>query len=573
MKQIGIKRRILSMIIALFMLTSAMTACGGDKNSGDIATTQSTQAAQNSTTDAGVEKKAPPEQVEISFLMCWNGGSVLVPQDQENNIISQKVKEITGISVKTEAITTSETEKLNLMFASGTLPDFVNAPYWKTSAGEGKVIKKAAEEGQILALNDYLDKYPNVKKLMTVGVAKDFSESELNHPDYKGKQYLIPQQTPDGTPESVTNFYEGCYARGDILKALGVNPSDIDTPDELHALLVKIKDGGFKDINGKPVIPAGALKDGWDYTQFVDFWTDYNLSNYREEDGKLIPYYFSKDEENKILYMRKLIRDGLFDVESFSNTDTMGKEKLATGKLAVFGANPTTNDLFNTLYKSNPEMQYELLGPFKNKSGNIATQVVQNGRAGFPVMFLSAQTKKADAVLRLIDFVNSEEGILLSYKGIENVHYTMENGVPIEIPEVKARYDADPSIKRDDGLHFFCGCFVGAFSDKVKWPKSEDQKSPQEKYEDVFKKLMPVVVVDKLNANYLEQDWPKRREYYISVAQLDYEAELRKAYFAETDEDALKILNDIREKYKAAGAQEMADYVYEKAKQRTDVGF
>jgi hypothetical protein len=35
----------------------------------------------------------------------------------------------------------------------------------------------------------------------------------------------------------------------------------------------------------------------------------------------------------------------------------------------------------------------------------------------------------------------------------------------------------------------------------------------------------------------------------------------------------LKLLNDIRAKFEAAGAQEMADYVYEKAKKRTDIGF
>lgn len=572
MKKLG-NKRILSMVVALFMLASVITACGGVKENEATASTQAAQQTAAASTTPEPAKETPPEQEEITFLMCWNGGGAMFPQDQENNPVAQRVKEKTGITLKMESITTSEAEKLNLMFASGTLPDFVNAPYWSSTSTEGKVIKKGCDEGQVLAINDYLDKYPNVKKLTEVGIAKDFYEFDLNHPDFKGKKYLIPQQTPDGTVESIANFQAGCYARGDILKALGVKAEDIDTADEFYDLLVKIKNGGFKDINGKPVIPAGTLHNGWDYKQFVQFWSDYNISSYREENGKLIMYMFSKDEEDKLLFMRKLIKDGLFDLEGFSNTDTMGKEKLTAGKLAVFGAQPMTNDLFSTVYKTNPEMKYELLGPFKNKSGNIATQVEQKGRSGFPVMFISAQTKKADAVFRLLDYVNSDEGQILSNWGIEGTHYTMINGVPKWIPEVKAKFDADGTLARDAGIWYLNGCFIGAFSTSVKWPKTENEKNEMEKYEDAFKKKLPIVLIDKVNAGYLARDWPKRPAYREAVAQLDYEAELRKAYFAKTDADALKLLNDMREKFKAAGAQEMADYVYEKAKKRTDIGF
>jgi len=572
MKRLGIKR-ILSMIVALVMLTAVFTACGSSNGTGDTATTPSTQAAQNSTSAAEPTKETPPEPVEVSFLMCWNGGSGSFPQDQENNIIAKKVKEKTGVTLKMESLTTSEVEKLNLMFASGTLPDFVNAPYWSSTGGEGQVIKKGAEEGQILAIDEYLDKYPNVKKLCTVGIAKDFYEFDLHPAEFNGKTYLIPQQTPDGTAESITNFQYGCYARGDILKALGVKAEDIDTADELYDLLAKIKNGGFKDINGKPVIPAGTLHNGWNYQSFVSFWTDYNISSYRMENGKVISYLFSKDEEDKLMYMRKLINDGLFDLEAFSNTDTMGKEKLSVGKLAVFGAQPATNDLYSTLYKTNPEMKYELLGPFKNKSGNIVTQVEQKGRSGFPAMFLSAQTKNADAILRFLDYVNSEEGLLFTYWGIEGTHYTMENGKPKWIPAVKAKFDADGAVKRDEGMWYIPNFFIGAFSNNVKWPTPEEEKDEMAKYEDALKKKMPIVLIDKVSANYLSRDWPKRPAYREAIAQLDYEAELRKAYFAKTDADALKLLTDIRDKFTAAGIQEMVEYTAQKAASRTDIGY
>mgnify|MGYP000894723268 FL=1 len=556
-------KKIFSLIIVLIMIASVITAC--DQGTS---TTQTTTGSKTGTTTA-----KPAEPVEVTFLHCWNGGGGAFPQDQVNNPIAKYLAEKTGVIVKMESLTTSEVEKLNLMFASGTMPDFVNAPYWSSTGGEGAVIKKGAIEGQLLAIDEYLDKYPNVKKLCTVGIAKDFYQFDLHPPEFEGKTYIIPQQTPDGTVESITNFTYGCYARGDILNALNVKPEDIDTADKLYNLLTDIKNGGFKDINGKPVIPAGTLHNGWDHTRFLEFWTDYNISGYRFENGKVINYIFSKDEEDKLMYMRKLIKNGLFDPEAFSNTDTMGKEKLAVGKLAVFGAQAMVSDLYNTLYKTNPEMKYEKLGPFKNKSGKPVAQVEKKGRSGFPAMFLSAQTKKADDVLRVLDWVNSDEGLLFTYWGIENVHHTIENGVPKWIPDVKTKWDADGTIKRDEGLWYIPNFFIGAFSNNVKWPQPDSEKDEAALMVQEYYKVTPIVLVDKVSAAYLGRDWPGRKEYLEKTAQLDYSTTLKTAYYVDTDEEALKMLNDIRQKYLDAGAQEYADYIAEKAKGRDDVGF
>lgn len=555
------------MTLAVPLFLSALTACSGnsdEKTGGQNGASASTSAASGS----------KPEQVTLSFLSAWNGGGASFPQDQVNNPVAQRVKEVTGVTLKMESITTNETEKLNTIFASGTVPDMVNAPFWSTTGGEGQVIKKAALEGQLLDLTPYLDKYPNVKKLLTTGVAKDFAEFELNSPDFQGKTYVIPMQTPDGTPESIHNWNYGLYARGDILKALNVNPEDIDTEDKLFDLLVKIKNGNFKDISGKPVIPAGTMHDGWDYGQFLRGWSDYNISDFREDSGgKLTFWMFSKDEEEKLLFMRKIISNDLFDPEAFSNTDTMATEKLTTGKLAVFGAQSMMATLQNTLYKTNPDMQYELLGPMKNKSGQIATQVEKPGRSGFPVIFLSAKIKNPDAALRFLDYINSDEGRLLAYWGIEGKDYQMVNGVPKWIPEVKQKYDDNTDLKRDAGLNYLNANFIGGFSSDVAWPKTEDEKTQWDKLEESFSKKMPIKIIDKVSANYLERDWPKYKQYLDATSSLNYGDEFKKALFAKTDDQALKILHDIQDKYRAAGAEEMTEYVAQKAAERNDIGY
>ena len=82
-------------------------------------------------------------------------------------------------------------------------------------------------------------------------------------------------------------------------------------------------------------------------------------------------------------------------------------------------------------------MQYELLGPMKNKSGNIRTQVEKPGRSGFPVLFLSADIKDPDAALRYIDYVNSEEADCLRISGSKEHTTTWKTGIPQWIADVK----------------------------------------------------------------------------------------------------------------------------------------
>lgn len=559
------RRSVLGMTLITLLLLVTMTACTGTGKEGEAGT-----ADTGPTKESGTKEMKP---VTLTFLSAWNGGGAGFPQDQKNNPVAQKIREKTGVTLNLESITTSEVEKLNTIFASGTVPDMVNAPYWSTTGGEGQVIKKAAKEGQLLDLTPYLDKYPNIKRLVTTGIAKDFAEFDLNSPEFEGKTYLIPTETPDGTPESIHNWNYGLFARGDILKALNVKAEDIDTEDKLYDLLVKIRDGGFKDIGGKPVIPAGTMWDGWDYGQFLAGWTDYSISDFREVDGKLIHWTQSKDNEAKLLYMRKLIKNGLFDLEAFNNTSTTANEKLTTGKLAVFGAQPMLADLQKTLYKTNPEMQYELLGPMKNKNGDIRTQVEKPGRSGFPVLFLSANIKDPDAALRYIDYVNSEEGRLLANFGIEGTQYTMENGIPQWIPDVKKQFDENPDLKRDAGLNYLPGRFIGAFSNEVTWPTPEDQKTEWQKLEESFSAKMPIKIIDKVSASYLERDWPKYQEFIDKTSSLNFDEEFKKAFFAASDEEALNMLHSVQEKFKAAGVEEMADFVAQKAAERNDVGF
>jgi putative aldouronate transport system substrate-binding protein len=186
---------------------------------------------------------------------------------------------------------------------------------------------------------------------------------------------------------------------------------------------------------------------------------------------------------------------------------------------------------------------------------------------------LSAKIKDPDAALRYLDFVNSDEGRLLAYWGIEGKDYTMVDGRPQWIPDVKKQFDENPDLKRDEGLSFLPGRFTGAFSDTVTWPKTDDQKTQWDKLEESFSVKMPIKIIDKVSATYLEREWPKYQQYRDKVGSFDFNTELQKAYFAKSDEEALKILQKAQDKFKDAGVEEMTEFVAQKAAERDDIGY
>lgn len=84
---------------------------------------------------------------------------------------------------------------------------------------------------------------------------------------------------------------------------------------------------------------------------------------------------------------------------------------------------------------------------------------------------------------------------------------------------------------------------------------------------------MPIKIIDKVSASYLAREWPKYQDFISKTSSLNFDDEFKKALFASSDEEALNLLHSVQEKYKAAGVDEMAEFVAQKAAERDDVGF
>ncbi len=501
---------------------------------------------------------AEGEVVELTFLMDWNGGAYNFPEGFLDGPISKAIEEKIGVRIKVETITSSETEKLAMVFASDDVADITNAPFWSTNpGGEGELIKKAAVDGQLLALNQYLDNYPNIKKACTEGVSQAFMEGHLENKDFNGERYIIPRKP--ATDEDCTNWAYNVFARKDILEALGVDPQSVTTPEALRDLLEKIKAGSFVDINGKPVIPAGNWHNGWSYDQYVlgfegGVYADWIVD---PTDGLIKERCMTPTEDARILFMRNLVADGLYDAEALNQTDTMGKEKMSTGRIATFGCHyPHQYDFFaSTLYATNPEMEYVPLGPFTNAEGDQTRTVYRKGAYGFGCLFLGANCKNPEKALELIEFLSGEEGTLLSKFGIEGTHYNMVDGIPVRTEEWA-------KIKIEDSQRFFLEGFGYGELTTDDFMKSKGWDPDYNRGQwPLAREIRPLWFFEGYTAEDVAQQWEGRAAYDENKSTVVYDDVKKMAIVAESDEAALQILNDYRAKLKAGGVDEMIQYV------------
>ncbi len=561
-----LKKVLATLLASSLMLVAA--ACGGSTPTTSGTTAGGTTTKGEGTTTEGEETTTEGEETTqggytdvktYTFLHAWNGGAAAFPFGFEDGPIAKAVEEKTGVRLNVETIVSSEKEKLAQIFASGLVPDITNAPHWSTNpGGEGELIKEAAIEGLLLGLNAYYEKFPNVKRMMTEGVSDLYLSRDLNHPDYNGERYVIPQQTPR-RDEDVRNWAYNVWVRQDILTDLGYEQKDIDSSQKLYELLVEIKEGGYTDINGNPVIPSGAWHNGWNYGDFLDSFTDGTMTGWNLVDGKLENDMFSDLQEERILFMRKLVSEGLFDPEALTHTDTQAKEKAVTGRVAVLNAHYPNmyGFLASTLYIDHPEMKYVPVGPLKNAAGGVNKTYERHGRTGSPVLFFSADIEEPERALGFIDYINSDEGLLLVLFGIEGEHYTMVDGVPTYTAEWDEIRTTDSNKWNLQGFGY--NNFIGA---DPSIGNGWDASYMEEGYVEA-REYAPMEFFEGTTVDQITEQWPGRKDYDTKLSTINWGDEEKKAFLAESDEKALEILENYRQRMIEAGIEEMTEYVNE----------
>lgn len=401
------------MALALLLaVSSLLSACG---KSGEAAA------------DAGEEK----EPITLTFFDKNIGESFDDP-------VAQLITEKTGIRIEVQQPTGNPEEKLNLMLASGDLPDLV------LMDRRSDIVNKYIEAGALLPLNDLIEEYaPHVTEMYGDTLNKSRYEDGNNY-------YLNNWYGVDTDPD------RGFCIRMDVLKELGygekAEKGEPFTQEEFLDILTRFRDA-YSNADGQSAIP---LTCNAEYMPAIlgCFKGMYGMKNYYEKDGQL--FFEVRDPQylDMILYMNELYREGLLDKEWAVNKEQIFTQKAGSGRAAaVLGGIPVDANKILAEDSTREDAQFYMFKVVADGVDPDQTTYSPRSSLGWDAIGITVKNEYPEETMKLIDFLASEEGQYLLMWGIEGKDWDMTDGKHIPRPETLQGFKEDWSgYSRETGI-------------------------------------------------------------------------------------------------------------------------
>ena len=293
------KKKLLSLLLVTSMFASLAAGCGS-----------------GSDTETG--SKADGDVKEFTAFFAVPGSEI-----NDDNEIQEKLAEITGAKCKETWLTGQTAEEaIGTLIAGGEYPDFIEG-------GDGSI--QLYEAGALVALDDYLDDYPNIKEFFT-----EQEWDSLRQDD--GHIYWIPQfSNIYGEERECTHNDEAFWIQTRVLKWAGY--PEIRTMDQYFDLIESYNEANPTMEDGTENIPYTILCDDWRYfclenaPQFLDGYPN-DGSVIVDPDTLTVIDYNTTD--TAVAYFKKLNEEyqkGIVDPESFTQSYDEYISKLSTGRV------------------------------------------------------------------------------------------------------------------------------------------------------------------------------------------------------------------------------------------------
>ena len=293
------QKKLLSLLLVTSMFASLAAGCGS-----------------GSDTETG--SKADGDVKEFTAFFAVPGSEI-----NDDNEIQEKLAEITGAKCKETWLTGQTAEEaIGTLIAGGEYPDFIEG-------GDGSI--QLYEAGALVALDDYLDDYPNIKEFFT-----EQEWDSLRQDD--GHIYWIPQfSNIYGEERECTHNDEAFWIQTRVLKWAGY--PEIRTMDQYFDLIESYNEANPTMEDGTENIPYTILCDDWRYfclenaPQFLDGYPN-DGSVIVDPDTLTVIDYNTTD--TAVAYFKKLNEEyqkGIVDPESFTQSYDEYISKLSTGRV------------------------------------------------------------------------------------------------------------------------------------------------------------------------------------------------------------------------------------------------
>ena len=319
-----------------------------------------------------------------------------------------------GINVKIKLVEMPQAgyaSKLTLLLISGNVPDII---YFQ---GGGDTIM--SEQDLLVDLLPYVESSKLFKKYMT----------PYNMKRLENFPYLI-RIAPPHTQVPII--------RKDWLKKLGLGVPK--TVDDYYQLMKKISQSDL-DGNGKKDTYGISATGNMDRLDQI-FNKAFGITStwIKEKNGDYVYSGVTEYEKKKMAFYRKLFKEKILDNEYITTRWDTYEDKLYNGQLGIgIATSGKVIDMYEDRMKKINGKDAELIvlpPPYGFAQGFKATDITKEGR-GYSI---STVSKHKDLAFKVLEYMLTEDGLILDNIGIEGKEYNIEDGKIVLTPKAKSWY-------------------------------------------------------------------------------------------------------------------------------------
>ena len=403
MKRNDFCKKVVSLLACGCIMAGCLTGCG-DTNTESKAPSESKSTVESTASTSGSVVEQSSEEVveEPAELTMWS----MIKTD---SVYYEKIQEACNVKLKF-VDSTGGKETMSILIGTNDLPDLVLCSKNDISGG----VQNLLDTGVIVPLNDLMAEgwMPNFEALMET----DTEMATLLKND-EGKYAWATMMYAEDAPTS----FQGYMIRKDWLDEL-----NLEVPTSIEAMEKVLL--AFKEKKG---VESG-LAFSWKTTSiFPQSWGV--VEDFYVDNGEIKYGYMEDSYKEYLARANEWINLGILDPDTFSQDQDTFWAKMAMGKTGlVFGFTGGEFNKILTMKEENPDMEWI----------PIPWPGVEDGE-GFPVdngssrlvdtygIFVSSKCENKEAAARVIDYIYSEEGTMLSNYGVEGISYEMVNGQPV----------------------------------------------------------------------------------------------------------------------------------------------
>ena len=475
------KKKILSVLLATAMMSAMFTGCGG----GDDAASTNTNSGNNASADAsnsgdstGSESSGSGEIKEFTAFFAVPGSEI-----NDDNEIQQLIAEKTGVKVK-ETWLTGQTaqEAVGTLIAGGEYPDFIDG-------GDG--CAQLYDAGALVALDDYIDKYPNIKEFLT-----EQEWDKLRQED--GHIYWINQfGNIYGEEKATTHNDEAFWIQTRVLEWAGY--PEVHTMDQYFDLIERYNEANPTMEDGTANIPYTILCDDWRYfclenaPEFLDGYPNDGSCIVDPETLTIIDYNTTPTAKRYFQKLNEEFKKGIVDPESFTQTYDEYIAKLSTGR--VLGMIDQWWDFAYTVRDSLKQQGLDLKGcdyvplpitieeGIKNQWHNSGG--VLNVASGIAI---TTSCKDVEGAMQFINDLLDQDIHDLRFWGVKDVDYNVDENGEFSRTEEMRMQSSDTAYKASHSCTYsYFPQYAGTSRDGINAMKPENQ--PKEFYDALSKNV------------------------------------------------------------------------------------